>query len=445
MSTAIPGPDGLPLVGNTLGLVRGQGEYIERVAAEYGGVASVSMVGAGEIVLVSAPDLVEAVFFDDRYVKASLARDALAELLGEGLLLAEGEAWRRQRELVQPAFGGDQLAIYADVMTDRAREFTGSLVAGRTYDVGDEMRRLTFRILLDAVFGQGLDYERWDLRSAVDSLMAPGKPRNQPLAYAVPKWVPIPMWRRYHDGVERFEAVIDEMVRRRRSGDGDRDDLLSVLLAASDGDGGLTDAQLRDELMTMLFAGHETTATALTFAWHLLGTHPAVDRRLHRELDRVLGDRPPALADLPDLEYTGHVVREAMRLYPPVPATAREPTEAVALGGYDVPAGTTVAPSEWLVHRDGELYDEPTAFRPERWAERPEDARHRFAYFPFGGGPRRCVGEAFAMQEAQLILATVARSYRLAVPDERPLDPSVSIVTQPNRPVEAVARRRGGG
>ncbi|WP_336135239.1 cytochrome P450 [Natronomonas amylolytica] len=434
-----PGPTGLPVVGNTLSLAREQGEYLEAVADRYGPVASISMVGIGDATVVSDPDLVEEVLFSDDYTKASVGREVLSELLGDGLVLSEGDLWERQRQRIQPAFTNERIERYAETMADRAAAFADRLDPGRTYDIGEELRKVTLRILFETIFGSDIDYEGLELGSTFDHITAPGNPRNQPIAYAVPKWVPLPMWRRYLDAVETLESTVYDLIEKRRE-EGPGDDLISTLLTASDGV--MSDEQLRDEVMTMLFAGHETTATALTFTFHLLGTHPDVDARLAAELDDVLGDRAPTPADRADLEVTERVLQEALRLYPPVPALGREPTTETELGGYRLTPDTSMLLSQWVIHHDDDHYDDPEAFRPERWHRRPVDDRHRFAYFPFGGGPRRCIGESFAMAEATLLLAAVANRYRLKPVDSSPLTPSVSIVTQTTRDVEMVPRRR---
>lgn len=433
-----PGPSGLPIIGNTLSLARGQGPYLERVADRYGPVVSVSMVGVGEMAVVSDPDLVEEVLFSDGYTKASVGQEVLSELLGDGLVLSEGDLWERQRQLIQPAFTSDRIDRYAEVMADRAAAFADRLEPGRTYDIGEELRKVTLRILFETIFGADIDYEQLNLGSTFEHITAPGDPHRQPISYTVPKWVPIPMWRRYNRAVEELDAIVYDLIERRRENPGD--DLVSTLLDASDG--GMSDEQLRDEVMTMLFAGHETTATALTFAFHLLGTHPEIDRRLAAELDDVLGDRDPKPADRADLDVTERVLLESMRLYPPVPALGREPVEETTLGGYRLDSDTSILLSQWIIHHDADRYDAPETFRPERWERRPVDDRHRFAYFPFGGGPRRCIGEEFAMTEATLLLAAVANRYRLDPVDSTPLSPSVSIVTQPTRDVEMVPRPR---
>jgi cytochrome P450 len=251
----------------------------------------------------------------------------------------------------------------------------------------------------------------------------------------VPKWVPIPMWRRYKQGIREMESVIEMFVEARQGEVAEHDDLLSRLLASTDEDGeGMSEKLLRDELLTFLFAGHETTATALTFTWFLLAQHPEVERRLAAEVDEVLGDGPPAFTDLPQLEYTEQVLKEAMRIYPPVPNIPREPVESLELGEYAIPEDATLAPSQWTIHRSERFWNDPLTFRPERFAG--ESDRHRFAYFPFGGGPRRCIGQQFAMVEAKLILATLVGQFHLELLSEPEIDLSVSITTRPLEPIE---------
>jgi hypothetical protein len=251
------------------------------------------------------------------------------------------------------------------------------------------------------------------------------------------------MWRRYTEGIDGMEGVIEEFVAARRGEVDEHDDLLSILLSATDeADEAMSEELLRDELMTFLFAGHETTATALTFTWFLLARHPEVDRKLVAELDAVLDGEPPSFADLPDLEYTEQVLREAMWLYPPVPQIPRDTTEPVELGGYGIPEGATVAACQWTVRRDGNLWAYPHEFRPKRFET---DDRPRFSYFPFGGGPRRCIGEQFAMVEGKLILATLARRYRLEIVSDPDVDLPVSITTRPLDPIETRVEPRDRG
>jgi cytochrome P450 len=446
MASGTPdGPDGLPLAGNIVGLVREQGDFYEDVAAEYGDVARISLPGVGEMFLLSDPADIEQVLLAEsrHYTKATFSRNQLGELLGDGLVLSEGDHWQRQRQMIQPAFYRDRIGEYADVMVNRTAELVDEWEAGDTYHIEDEMKQLTLRILADTMFGTDIDYEAWNIRETVRDLQEPGKPSKQPLAYVVPKWVPIPMWRRYRAGIKHIEALIADLIDRRQQSDEDREDLLSMLLTARDEDGaGMSDKQIRDELVTFLFAGHETTATALTFTWYLLGKNPDVERRLVAELDNVLGGDQPTMADLPDLIYTEKVVMEAMRLYPPVPMIPREATTDVELGGYHFPEGSVVVPTQWTVHHDETYYEDPWMFRPRRWTDDFETELPRFAYFPFGGGPRRCIGEQFAMIEAQLVLATIAQQYSLGVTASDSLDLSVSITTRPLEEIRVTPHSR---
>jgi cytochrome P450 len=430
-----PTYDGLPLIGNTHQLVREQGGFYE-AAAEHGDVVRLDILGMGEFYLVNDPELVETVLTDtDRFRKSAQSREDLGDLLGQGLVLSEGDLWERQRQRIQPAFYMDRIADYADTMVEETRAAADDWTGTPVVDVEDEMKALTLRILVKSIFGSDIDYEARGIRETVEQLQEPGQPAKQPIARMVPKWVPIPMWRRYMEGIDGMEAVIEEFVAARRGAADEHDDLISMLLSATDEDGEPMSAELvRDELMTFLFAGHETTATALTFAWFLLAQHPEVERELVTELDAVLDGEPPAFADLPDLEYTEQVLREAMRLYPPVPQIPRDTTEPVELGGYGIPEGATVAACQWTVHRDGSLWAHPHEFRPERFEH---DDRPRFAYFPFGGGPRRCIGEQFATVEGKLILATLARRHHLDLVSNPDVDLSVSITTRPLDPIEA--------
>jgi cytochrome P450 len=431
-----PTYDGAPIIGNTLQLVREQGGLFEKAAAK-GDVVRLRILGMGDLYLVTHPDLVEQVLVEDRarFRKATQSQEDLGDLLGQGLVLSEGDLWERQRDRIQPAFYMDRIAEYAETMTEAVRGAAEEWTGTPTVDIEDEMKGLTLRILVTAIFGSDIDYEERGIRETVEKLQEPGQPAKQPVARMVPKWVPIPMWRRYKQGIEEMESVIETFVEARRGEVEEPTDLLSMLLAATDEDGeGMSEKLLRDELMTFLFAGHETTATALTFTWYLLSQSPEVERTLVAELDDVLDGDPPAFEDLSELTYTEQVLEEAMRLYPPVPQIPRETTEQLTLGGYSIPEGATVAPSQWTIHRDDRFWDDPASFRPERFAG--EGDRPRFAYFPFGGGPRRCIGQQFAMVEGKLILATLAQRYHLELVSDPDVDLSVSITTRPIDPVE---------
>ena len=446
-----PEPDGLPVLGHTVRFVREQADLFES-SARRGDVVGLRVLGMGRLYLLSDPADIEDVLVRGRgtFAKPSFTKDQLGELLGNGLVLSEGEFWQRQRALLQPAFYRSRLESYAEYMTDHARETADSWVAGRTYDVQDEMKKLTLRIFVDAMFGTDIDYEARGIREAVAALQEPAKPDKQVVAQTVPTWVPIPMWREYAAGIEFFEDLIAEMIAEKRPGGiEDSDDLLSMLLGARDEGGeGMTDEQVRDELVTMLFAGHETTALALTYVWYLLGRNPEAAERLREELDAEL-DGPPTAEDLPDLDYTEAVVKEAMRVYPPVPMVPREPTTDVEIAGYRIPEGTMVLCSQVVAHLDERWWDDPMAFRPERWLDEDgeiedeaEAERPDYAYFPFGGGPRRCIGAEFAMMEAQLLLATIARRWDVKLVSDESPEPTVGPTLLPMNDIEVMPSER---
>jgi cytochrome P450 len=437
-----PTHDGLPLIGNTHQLVREQDGLFE-AAAEHGDIVRLRLLGMGDLYVVTHPDLAERILTDgDRFQKATQTEDDLGMLLGQGLLLSEGELWERQRQRIQPAFYMSQIADYTETMAVEARTAADDWTGRPIVNIEDEMKALTLRILVKSIFGTEIDYDERGIQDTVRDLQEPGQPAKQPIARMVPKWVPIPMWQRYKQGIEEMESVIETFVAAKRGEADEHDDLLSRLLAGTDEDGeAMSEKLLRDELMTFLFAGHETTATALTFTWYLLAQHPEVDRRLAAELEDVLGGSTPSFEDLPNLEYTEQVLQEAMRLYPPVPHIPRETTEATQLGGYSIPEGATVAPSQWTTHRDDRFWEAPHEFRPERFAE--ENDHPGFAYFPFGGGLRRCIGQQFAMAEGKLILAALAHRYRLDLVSEPEVDLAVSITTRPMDPIEMRIEPRG--
>lgn len=438
-----PSHDGHPIIGNTYQLVRKQGGLFE-AAAEDGDIVRLRLLGFGTLYQVNHPDLVEEILTDrERFAKAAQSKEDLGDLLGQGLVLSEGALWERQRQRIQPVFYMDQIADYTETMVSAVEQSAGEWTGEPTVNIEDEMKALTLRILVESIFGSDIDYEGQQIRETVKGLQEPGQPRKQPIARMVPKWVPIPMWRRYKQGIREMESVIETFVEARRGEAEQHDDLLSRLLTSTDEDGdGMSEKLIRDELMTFLFAGHETTATALTFTWYLLSQHPEVEQKLHAEVDDVLDGGPATFDDLSDLEYTEQVIEESMRLYPPVPQIPRETTEPVELGGYAIPEGVTIAPSQWTIHRDDRFWDEPERFCPERFAT--ERDRPQFAYFPFGGGPRRCIGQQFAMVEAKLILATLAHRYRLRLQSDPAVDLAVSITTRPIDPIDMQVESRDG-
>ena len=328
-------------------------------------------------------------------------------------------------------------------------EFTDRLLLGwsdgRTIDLQAEMMRLTLEIVAKALFGAELGGESAEVGEAMETLMHCFiASTSSPII--VPRWLPTPNNLRVAGAIRRLDRVLYQIIaRRRESGGEDGGDLLSMLLHAQDEESGrrMTDRQLRDECMTLFLAGHETTANTLSWAWFLLSGNPEAEVRLHEEVDRVLAGRLPTLADLPALPYTERVVTEALRLYPPGWMLGREATEPLELGGYRVARGTTVFMPACVIHRDPRWYQAPEAFRPERWADGLMQRIPRYAYFPFGGGPRICIGNNFALMEAALVLATIARRYRLRLSADAVVEPLPSMTLRPAHGMKMAASTRG--
>jgi cytochrome P450 len=357
---------------------------------------------------------------------------------------SEGERWRRQRRLAQPAFQLDQVEKYGTVMV----AYTGRLLqewrAGQTRDVHAEMMRLTMAIVARTLFSATVAGQADRVGQAMDVIM---QYWASPAAM-FPWWgrLPTPGNRRYRRALRTLNTIMQTTIAGRRTGGEGNDDLLSRLLAARDDDGSqMTDRQLRDELVTLFVAGHETTALALSFCFYLLAGHPDVQARLAAELDEVLQGQAPASVHVPRLRYTESVVKEAMRLYPPVPSIGRQALSECEIGGYRIPQGAQIALVQWIVHRDPRWFDHPEEFRPQRWDNDLARRLPRGAYFPFGDGPRICIGNHFAIMEAVLILATVAQRYRLALVPGFELDLLPSITLRPKRGIPMVLHERSQG
>lgn len=432
-----PGPRGLPVIGNTHQWVRHPCTFRERCAERYGPVVNYDIIGMDAYMLTD-PDDIERVLVheNDRFPKHQESNNGLREYVGDGLITSEGTLWERQRETIDPAFYMTQIERYADIMVNRTTERMDDWETGESLDMKQEMMNLTLEILVEAMFGRDIDLEERGLYDAVEAAHGPFEPRNQPITFLAPDWLPVPFLRRAQNALDHIDEQIYEIMADRRQNDEDRNDLLSFLL---DADSEMSDEQVRDEMITFLFAGHETTALTLTYIWDLLTRNQNPVSHLHDELDTTLSGDVPTVADLPALDYTEAIVKEAMRLYPPAHEIRREPIEDVSIGGYTIPKGSLVALPTWVMHRDSRFWNDPTVFQPERWHANTD--RPNFAYFPFGAGPRRCIGQQFAMTEAKLIVATIAQQYTF---DRQYTDLTLSaaVTLQPKGSVEMVPQTR---
>jgi len=312
---------------------------------------------------------------------------------------------------------------------------------GDERDAHQQMMRLTLQIVGKTLFDADVERDAQEVGKSLELLLEIGADFRRTIF--VPHWLPTPANLRVKREVAQIEKILYRIIAERRASGRDVGDLLSMLLHAQDEDGSrMTDRQLRDETITLFLAGHETTASSLSWAWWLLAQNPVVEAKLYAELDAVLGDRAPTLDDLPRLAYTGHVITESLRLYPAAWGMARLVVEDHEIAGYPVTKGMGVAMAQWVVHRDPRWYDSPEEFRPERWEDDLLKRLPRFAYFPFGGGPRQCIGNSFALMEAALILATIARKFRLRLVANHPVVPLASITLRPRHGVRVTLESR---
>jgi cytochrome P450 len=439
-----PGPRGHALLGSLPDFKRDQLGFYARCAREYGDVVPVRL-GPTAGLLIYHPDAIEEVLVARHrdFIKTRGVR-LLRALLGDGLVVAEGERWLRQRRLMQPAFHRQRVAAYGETMATHAARRAADWHDGAVLDIHEEMMAVTRAIVAKTLFDADVSEEARVIGDASEIASEYFGKRLGSLLALLPRWLPTPANLRLRGAIRELDRVVHRMIADRRRSPEDRGDLLSILLQAQDADDGsrMSDRQVRDEVMTLFLAGHETTAVALSWTWYLLAQHPDVDLRLADELGTALDGRPPAVADLPALRYTEMVVMESLRLYPPAYGIGREAARPTEAAGHPVPAGGVVIMPTWVVQRDARWFDEPEAFRPERWADDAIRRLPRFAYFPFGGGPRQCIGNTFAMMEATLILAAIAQRFRLALIPGQRVTPTPYITLRPEPGLRMRLERR---
>jgi len=399
-----------------------------------------------QLYFVADPRAIEEILVKkaDAFRKDRVAR-LLSRVVGNGLLVNEGESWRRQRRLVQPAFHHQQLQSYAALMVGAIERARDGWRGGETRDVHADMMGVTLNIVAEALFGADVSAAAGDVGHTIGQLMEEfGRILGLSARFQPPAWVPTRANRRLRRSKGRIDTLIQGIIDQRKNSQETRDDLLSLLIRARDEAGGkMTDTQVRDEAVVLFLAGHETTALALTYALYLLATHPEAQARLAEEIARVLGGRSPGLADLDKLAVTEAVVLESMRLYPPAWGFAREALTPVEVGGFAFPKGAEFVISPWVVHRDARNFDDPDAFKPERWQNDLQHRLPKFAYFPFGGGPRVCIGNRFAMMEAKLVLASAIQRFRFEPTPQTKVDLFPSVTLRPRAGVSLRLADRG--
>jgi cytochrome P450 len=429
-----PGPKGHFLRGHLPEMRRDLLGFYLRAARDYGDCTTLRF-GLRRIFFINHPDLIEQVLHSRNFTKHyALRMNRL--LLGNGLLTSEGDFWLRQRRLIQPVFQRERILSYAPDMTACAERQLARWRDGEVRDLHAEMRQLTLAIATKTLFGVDAGGQAEEVGRALHDAMGTFGQRFFRVL-RIPERVPTPGNLRIRKAIRRLDAILYGIIQQRRA-EGGQKDLLSILLQARhDGDGSrMNDKQLRDEAMTLFLAGHETTALVLAWGWYLLAQHADVVEKLQTELRQVLDGRTPTAADLPQLPYTEAVVQEVMRLYPPAYAIGRQAIQPCTLGGYTVPAGGTVLMSQWVVQRDPRYFEQPERFYPERWLDGLAKRLPRYAYFPFGGGQRVCIGNTFASMELPLILAAVAQRFRFSLSPGFRVLPKPQLTLQPDRPIQ---------
>jgi cytochrome P450 len=441
-----PGPRNRGIVGNfPLGSRDPLGLYTQW-AREYGDIFYYRAFYR-HIYFLNHPDLIEQVLVSDSrsFIKGEALRSN-RRIFGNGLLTNEGDSWLRQRHLIQPAFHRDRIESYGSTMVAYTERMITGWRDGEVRDLHQDMMRLALEIVARVLFNIEITSERDGVATALNAILELGSGGRMILPPLL-RMLPTPGNLLYRRAARQLDDIVYGFIRQRRSNgqstdDLSTDDLLSALLRVQDESGVMPDEQLRDEVMTLLLAGHETTAVSLSWAWYLLAQHPEMEKKLWSEFRDVLGGRSPTTQDLPKLHYTERVVKEVMRLYPPAWAIVRNSLRDCEIGGYRVPAGATLMMSQWVMHRDPRYFEQPERFNPDRWLDKRTKGTPKFAYFPFGGGPRTCIGAALATMEAVLVLATIAQKYQIRLAPGCQVEPLPTITLRPSHGIKAVLTRR---
>ncbi len=436
-----PGPKPHFIIGNMPLASRNPLAVFSAWAQEFGDIFYYR-AGWIHVYFLNHPDLIEAVLVRNyqNFMKDHVIRKS-RWFFGQGLLTSEGDFWLRQRRLSQPAFHRERIASYANIMTDYAEQTLASWQDGETRDIHQEMMQLTLQIVVRALFN--VEAEAIGKISSAMNVVMRNSTGIRLLLPPVFRHLPTPAMIEFRRAVRQLDETVYRIIAMRRASGNDSGDLLSMLMQAQDEDGTrMSDKQLRDEVLTFLLAGHETTAIALSWTWHLLAQYPEIEQKLHANLDRDLSGRAPTFDDLPKLVYAERVIKEVMRLYPPAWSLARTVIKELEIGGYRIPAGANVVMSQWIMHHDPRYFPDPDKFDPDRWLPDKSQKLPRFAYFPFGGGPRQCIGPSFAMMEATLLLATIAQRFQFCAVPGHPVMPVPSFTLRPKHGIRMTLESR---
>ncbi|HEV3203847.1 MAG TPA: cytochrome P450 [Gemmataceae bacterium] len=445
MPTAVlpRGPKGNFISGNLPAFQKDWLGFVTQVAREYGDIVKLRF-GPKPVVLLSHPDYVEYVLVtNNRNFTKDFTLRLYKVILGNGLLTSDGDFWLRQRRMIQPVFQKQRIASFGTTMVAFTQRMLANWQDGAVMDLHSRFMQLALEIAAKTLFDADVTAEARDVGEALETALWSINNRFNSLFW-LPAWLPTPNNLQLRRAVRRLDDILYRIIDLRRKSGEDRGDLLSLLLHAKDEDDGsrMTDRQLRDEAMTLFLAGHETTALALSWTWYLLGQHPHVVAELEAELESVLGGKSPSAEDYAKLRFTEWIVMESMRLYPPAFGLGREAIQDCEIAGYHIPAGTTLFFHQWVIHRDSRFFIDPEKFLPQRWADGLAQRIPKYAYFPFGGGPRLCIGNTFAMMEAVLILATMAQKFRVQLVPDHPVEIWPTITLRPKYGIKVVLKKR---
>jgi cytochrome P450 len=452
----VPTDAGLPLIGALIPISTDPLGYLTRNTRRYPELVAIRLMGA-TLYQATHPDVIEQVLVthSGKFIKDKGLKVYAKPVFGNGLLSSDGDFWLRQRRMAQPAFHRQRIQAYAETMTAFTERALAQWADGQVRDVHADMMHLTLEVVAKTLFSAEADAQVAEIGTCLDVIMERFTSQGlvAMIEQATGRVIDRKLHARYEMAVRRLDAIVDGVIAERRNPTpspsplaGRGDDLLAMFLEARDDDGeGMTDAQLRDECKTMFLAGHETTALTLSWTWWLLSLNPDPKIKLREELRRVLNGRAPTLADLPQLTYTEQVIKESMRLMPPAWSIQREAIEDVQIVGpsgarYLIPQGRDVMMSQYATHRDPRWFADPERFMPERWTPEFVKGLPKYAYFPFGGGPRLCIGQQFAMMEAMLMVAMIAQRFDLALAPNQRIEPQPSITMRPKYGLKMTVR-----
>jgi cytochrome P450 len=441
---ALNGPKGNFLVGNAIEFGQDSLLFMTQCAQQYGEIVPFRL-GDTPIILLSNPEYIDQVLKDNKLFIRGDSLRTLNALLGEGLLTSEGNTWFYQRRLAQPVFHQKRISGYGEVMVDYTNSMLHTWKDGETRNIQAEMMYLTFDIVMKTLFSHDATEEQADDVAQAMSIAAEWFLAKLKSPVSFPEQFPTPSNLRYKHAIKQMDKHIYQIIQQRRTSDEETLDLLSMMMQARDEDDGsqMSDKQLRDEIATLIFAGHETSANTLAWTWMLLSQYPEVQAKLQQELKEVLGDRSPTVADIPALCYANMIIKETMRLYPVVWLLDFQASRDCEIGGYYVPSGCKFFISQWVMHHSDRYFEQPQVFNPERWAGGFEKQLPRGVYLPFGDGPHTCIGKSFALMELILLLATIAQKFEMSLVPNQSIVPQPTITLQPSNGIKVVVKKRG--